>query len=218
MRRLAALGLLVAATLWGAGCTIPPGTTSSLAEPGAPYDPKLVGTWMMYDGEVLMVLHVAPREDSVVTDVTTVICCEDDAAPSWVLFAGFAAEIDGATYINLAYADSLVSGDDKDIFAELIAPGEHLLARTELTEDGRLYARFLSANALKHLAEAGRIEASEVRSGEYDTHWRVDITREDLIALIREVGPDKLFAYRWGPFVRVPATPEFDEEDPAWVE
>lgn len=220
-------GRLFASLLLGAlaaGCTIPPAVTTPLGEPGLAADPALAGTWIGTPDEefpeVLVTLAIMPREDSPLIDVVAVACCERPPGPDWVRFVAYAVELDGHRLFDLTLAEAgpTVVGDDGTPFATLLPADEHMPVRVELAGDGRLDLYFLSENSVARLARDGRVRAGDVMPDEYDSHWRIEATRDELVALIRAFGADKLFAHRWGPLVRPSAMPKFDSVDPAWVE
>lgn len=218
---------LLAALLFGtlaAGCTIPPAVTTSLGEPGLAADPALAGAWIGTPdegpAEVLVTLSITPREDSTLIDVVAVACCEPPPGPDWIRFVAYAVELDGHRLYDLTLAEAgpTVVGGDGTPFAELLPEGEHVPVRVELAGDGRLELYFLSENALARLAADGRVSARDVMPDEYDSHWRIEATHDELIALIRAFGFERLFAERWGPFVRPVGVPSIAREDPAWAD
>jgi hypothetical protein len=87
-------------------------------------------------------------------------------------------------------------------------PERLLVVGVKITGDSTLFLHFMNANLIKNLADSGRIRVQTEQSEALHTPVAViDGSREELVALIREIGPSTLFSEVRGPFHRIPGTP-----------
>jgi hypothetical protein len=218
---------LVAVLLLSA-CVGVPQSQSALSAPGeAAYDPRLSGVWFGVLGgsgteTVVAQLEVAPREDGLVSVVG--LWSEAGASPDreadWVRWLGavaHASELDGRTYYNLR----LVSGNLnilRDIAPEESGePPSYVIVQAEVDADDRLYLRVMSPKAVGRMVENDSVRGRVVNCGDYCGYHRLELSREELIAMFRQAARDELFTSALGPFHRVgPGTPVIDFD--AWIE
>ncbi len=187
-----------------AACGAPPESRVALSEPGeAAYDERLAGKWYWAEGDVAFYLHITPGRDSALLDVLGVVAGYADGESVRLLQAvAHASEIDGETYYNVkrvAGADDTAEGEQ---------PG-YILLRVEFEQDGKLALCFLGdvgGRAINDLVDEGRIKGRKVKGdyqGEKTPYSVIDMPRSELIAPIREAGPDRLFPCMDEPFVRL---------------
>jgi hypothetical protein len=197
-------------------CQAPIESSVTLGEPdAAALDPRLVGAWVGGNEELRVTLLVNPRPESPVLDVliaygdptSRAFAAEDD----WVRFGWFRATVEATTVDGAGYyAATRVGGTGFDYTPAGHEPGP-ILFRAEFDADGSLTLAGLSETAI---ADHG-ITIEKVAIAGEDTYRRVGASRGDLLALLRAIGPDRLFAERWGPLLRAPdAARPFTVEGP----
>lgn len=211
-----ALGLALSA------CVAPPESRVGLSEPGeTAYDPRLVGLWALAvagpegRGQGYL-LDIAAGDD--VLDITGIGVGYGGGEPvRWFGARAHASEIDGRTYYNV----QRVAGAG----ADWTGPGEEpgfIIVRLRLAEDGGLFISVLdpqilaglTAEALVGVIEEGRSWGREVEGsyrGDDVGYLFLDLSRPELVALIRKVTPEKLFTGEVGPFLRL-GPPAGDDE------
>jgi hypothetical protein len=102
----------------------------------------------------------------------------------------FASRVDGETYYNVHLA-----GEASDRF---------LIVGVRMAGDSTLFLEFMDPTLVKSLAAQHRIKIRSEHGASYQSELPViDASREELIALIREIGPDTLFSEIRGPYYRV---------------
>jgi hypothetical protein len=190
-------------------CQAPIESSVTLGEPdAAALDPRLAGVWVGGNEELRVTLLVNPRPESPALDVlvaygdpsSRAFAEEDD----WVGFGWFrarveATKVDGVGY----YAATRVGGTGFDYTPAEVEPGA-ILFRAEFDADGSLILAGLSETAIAAEGAAHGVTLEKHPIAGEDTYRRVATSRDELLALLRAIGPDRLFAERWGPLLRVP--------------
>ncbi len=194
MRRPAALIFLLAGLALPA-CAAPPESPVALSEPGeTAYDERRVGIWYAPGGETARYLHIAPVEETAylhVVGIDTSFGLGDSV--NWLRVRAHASEIDGQTYYNV----KRVAGAGLDYTPEGETPG-FIIVRADVSEEDTLTLRFMDTGVLKGLLKEGRARGRVVKIKHNSIivvkeHLILDLSRPELIALIREVTPEKLF-------------------------
>jgi len=198
MRRPAAAVFFLAG-LALAACGVPPESRVALAEPGeTAYGQRLAGIWYWTDGEGegAWYLHISPKGETAFLDVVGIgaVFQEGDKKIEpvrWLRATAHASEIDGVTYYNV----KRVAGAGFDYTAPGESPG-FIVVRTEITGQDALSLRFMrwpsTGVALKDSVKKGR--EVEGRHGDEEVPYRVlDLSRPELVALIRQATPAKIF-------------------------
>ncbi len=192
MRRPAPLIFLLAGLALPA-CEAPPESPVALSEPGeTAYDERLVGIWYATDGATALYLHIiAPVKETVFLYVVAISAFAADV--QWLKAFAYASEIDGQTYYNV----KRVAGGAEDYTAPGESPG-FFIVRADVTEEDTLTLRFMNTGVLKGLLKEGRARGRVVKIKHKSKivvkeHLILDLSRPELIALIREVTPAKLF-------------------------
>lgn len=181
-----------------AGCDVVPESRSPLSLPAdAARDRSVVGVWHLVEDETAIYLHVGERDNGLL-DALMIIAASDPAEAKddedpvfWFRAVVHATEIDGVTYYNARrYAG---------MGADFTAPGEepgYIVIRAEHRGEDGLALRFMSGERVKELAETGRIEVRVLDGeilGDKLTYRLLDVSSEDLQALVHEDPPDALF-------------------------
>ncbi len=200
MRRPAPLIFLLAGLALPA-CAAPPESPVALSEPGeTAYDKRGVGKWYSNSMDGATYLHIRqqrrPQRGTTFLDVVGIgedwkIWATEDVL--WLRATAYASEIDGQTYYNV----KRVAGASFDYTAEGETPG-FIIVRADVTEEDTLTLRFMDTGVLLGLLKEGRVRGRVV---EFKHHFKfvpekyliLDLSRPELIALIREVTPAKLF-------------------------
>ncbi len=196
MRRPAAWVFFLAG-LALAACSAPPESRVALSEPGeTAYDQRLAGIWYATDGEGAWYLHISPRKKTALLDVVGISAVFKGGNPvRWLRATAHASEIDGVTYYNV----KRVAGAGFDYTAPGESPG-FIVVRAEVTGQDALSLRFMHwpppGHSLKDSVKKGRVRGREVkgRHGDEEVPYLVlDLSRPELVALIREATPAKIF-------------------------
>ena len=193
MRRPAALVfLLVGLTL--SACSWPPESRVALSEPGVTaYDQRLVGIWYWTDGKkTAFYLHIRPRKETTYLDVVGIGAVSKEGEVLWLRVTAHASKIDGRTYYNV----QRFAGAGFDYTAPGESPG-FIIVQADITDENALILRFMGwGGVFEGLIKEGRVKGREVE-GKYRNeklpYLMLDLSRLELIALIREVTPAKLF-------------------------
>lgn len=174
-------------------CFGPPESTVALSEPGeTAYDARLLGDWYYMEGDNEgLRLHIAPGEEDGVLDIVGVMLDWNTSDPvRWLRATAHASEIDGRTYYNVKRRAGV--GDD---YSADEPPG-FIILRAEPGDDGSLSLRFMDSALLDGLIDEGRVKGRTAAGRYEDTdveYVKLDVSRRDLVALIREFPPEKLF-------------------------
>jgi hypothetical protein len=121
----------------------------------------------------------------------------------WLRGLAYPSQIDNDTYINFkrtAWVGSDYTAENVDSFLML-----------ELRTVGRsaFFLHSLSSAVLQQLSAQGRIRVHAAVTGEGQAIYLVaDVSRPELISLIHEIGPHKLFSEVTGPFYRLGHDPQ----------
>ncbi len=204
MRMLRSCLCFPALVLSLAACGGPPESRVALSEPGAAaYDARLPGNWYFANDRGAVYLQIAPRKEAATLEVIGIrVGYKDDDPVRWIRAIAHASELDGKTYYNVRR----VAGAGDDYTAE----GERLsfiILRTEFSEDGTLTLCFINNSIIKNFVKEGRgREAEGNYKGEKVPYQVLQMSRPELIALIREVTPEKLFRREEGSFHRLVPT------------
>lgn len=174
-------------------CFGPPESTVALSEPGeTAYDARLLGDWYYMEGDNEgLRLHIAPGEEDGVLDIVGVMLDWNTSDPvRWLRATAHASEIDGRTYYNVKRHAGV--GDD---YSADEPPG-FIILRAEPGDDGSLSLRFMDSALLDGLIDEGRVKGRTAAGRYEDTdveYVKLDVSRRDLVALIREFPSEKLF-------------------------
>ncbi len=200
MRRPAALVFFLAG-LALAACSAPPESRVALSEPGeTAYDQRLAGIWYWTDGEGAWYLHISPRKETALLDVVGIGAVFKESDPvRWLRATAHASEIDGVTYYNV----KRVAGAGFDYTAPGESPG-FIVVRADITGQDALSLSFMRSpmhwpppgDSLKDSENKGRVRGREVkgRHGDEEVPYLVlDLSRPELVALIRQATPAKIF-------------------------
>ncbi len=195
MRRAAPLIFLLAGLALSA-CGGPPESPVALSEPGeTAYDERLVGIWYAIKGKEAVYLHISPRKETAYLDVVGILAVFRERDPvRWIRATAYASKIDGRTYYNV----QRVAGAGVDYTAPGESPG-FIIVRADVTEEDTLSLRFmggLSDSSLRDSLKKGRVRGREVEGKYKDEkvpYLMLDLSRPELVELIREVTPERLF-------------------------
>ncbi len=196
MRRPAAVVFFLAG-LALAACSGPPESRVALSEPGeTAYDQRLAGIWYSTKGGEAIYLHISPRKETALLDVVGIWAVYRESDPvRWLRATAHASEIDGVTYYNV----KRVAGAGFDYTAPGESPG-FIVVRADVTGQDALSLSFMrrpsSGYALKDSVKKRRVRGREVkgRHGNEEVPYLVlDLSRPELVALIREATPAKIF-------------------------
>ncbi len=204
MRTLRSCLWFLALALSLAACSGLPESRVALSEPGeAAYDERLPGNWYFANDRGAVYLHIAPRKEAATLEVIGIrVGYKDDDPVRWIRAIAHASAIDGKTYYNVRR----VAGAGFDYTAEGERPG-FIILRTEFSEDGTLTLWFMDEDIVRNLIKEGRgRKVAGDYKGEKVPYRVLDMSRPELIALIRKVTPEKLFRCDVGPFRRLAPT------------
>ena len=187
MRRPAALIFLLAGLALSA-CGGPPESPVALSEPGeTAYDERLVGIWYATDGQEAIYLHISPRKETAYLDVVGMAVFKKGDPVRWLRARAHASEIDGQTYYNV----QRFAGAGFDYTAPGESPG-FIIVRADVSQEDTLILRFVG---WPDSVKKGRVRGRKVEGKYKDEkvpYRMLDLSRPELIALIREVTPAKL--------------------------
>ncbi|MEE8275053.1 MAG: hypothetical protein V3R88_10335 [Alphaproteobacteria bacterium] len=192
MRPLVAFAALLVGLALSA-CFGPPESVVALSEPGeTAYDARLLGDWHYMEGDTEgFRLHIAPGEEDGVLDIVGVMLDWNTSDPvRWLRATAHASEIDGRTYYNV----KRLAGVGDDYSAD--EPPGFAIMRTEIGDDGSLSLRFMDLDFMAKLVDKGRLKGRIIEGhskGDDPTYLMLDVSRQELIALIREFPSEKLF-------------------------
>ncbi len=192
MRPLEAFAALLVGLALSA-CGGPPESVVALSEPGkTTYDERLLGDWYyMEEDDGGWQIHIGRSADKDVLDVVGTFVIWDDANPvRWIRATAHASEVDGRIYYNVKRLAGV--GDDYTAGG----PPGFIILRAQPGDDGSLSLQFMDDGLLKNLVKEGRLKARRVNGRYKDIdvpYLMLDVSRPDLIALIREFPPEKLF-------------------------
>ena len=173
-------------------CEAPPESPVALSEPGeTAYDERGVGIWYWTDGKTAWYLHIAPQKETASLDVVAIAAAAKENDPvRWLKATAHASEIDGETFYNV----KRVAGTGFDYTAPGESPG-FIIVRADVSEEDTLTLRFMNTGVLRRLVKEGRVRGRKFKGNGHG--WAgyliLDLSRPELIALIREVTPEKLF-------------------------
>lgn len=213
MAGLARWAAAFALTMLAAACQAPIEGPAGLGEPGdAPIEPRILGLWHAAydeDGErIEIALMIAPRTGTPYADVLLSYAdasreAEGDVAKDWRRFGWFHAEayatkLDGRIY----YTVRRLPGSAAD-YTPKEAQAGLMVARVTFSSGGDMTIEGLSGERVKQYAPAYGAHLSDWPIEGSDTFRWLDASKDELGQIIRAVGPDNLFAERWGPFRKV---------------
>jgi len=194
-----------------AACQAPVEGPAALGEPGeADFDPRLYGLWHAAfaedDERVEIALLVAPRAGTPYADVVLSYAdtgrAPEGKAPEadwrrvgWFRAEAYAVKLDGRTYI----VARRLPGSVFDYTPEGARAG-YMLVRAAFDGKGDLMLEGIAGARAKQYAPAYGAHLGTFPIGGDDTFRWLDASRDELRQLVRSVGPDNLFAERWGPF------------------
>ncbi len=198
--RAALVFLLVGLTLLA--CSGPPESRVALSEPGeTAYDERLVGIWYAIKGKEAVYLHISPRKETAYLDVVGILAVFKESDPvRWIRATAHASKIDGRTYYNV----QRVAGAGFDYTALGESPG-FIVVRADVTGRDALSLSFMSWPGdgnlisdypLRDFLKKGRVRGREVEGKYKDEkvpYLMLDLSRPELVELIREVTPERLF-------------------------
>lgn len=235
-----ALALSLAALVLSA-CTGMPQSRAALSEPGeVPYDGRLVGYWQTFvagekDEVLAWRLMIAPGGDGTL-DIASVMVAnfhngignvsEENPPVEWLAATAHAAEIDGRTYYNLKSHTGV--GGRNDSFKFLYRGGESqegteredagfVFLRAEVTAEDKLVLYFMNPYPVRNLIKKEQVPGRILNCGGWCQYPLLTVPRPELIALVRELTPEKLFPLGFGPFHRIgPNMADIDFEQ--WIE
>ena len=199
--RAALVFLLVGLTL--SACGGPPESRVALSEPGeTPYDERLVGIWYAIDKNTdTFYLHISPRKETAYLDVVGIFAGFGESDPvRWIRATAHASKIDGRTYYNV----QRVAGAGVDYTAPGEGPG-FIVVRADVTGQDAFSLSFMSWPGdgnlisdypLRDSIKKGRVRGREVEGKYKDEkvpYLMLDLSRPELVELIREVTPERLF-------------------------
>jgi len=186
-----------------AGCLGPTQFTSALTDPGETrYDPRLVGTWYARAGEPRdgdidyakgVIVAISPRRDGQ-------LAISYRSERENLRLSGHASSLDGEVYYNVrpdlpSYFRAYPDASEAPHF---------LLFRVQFVNDDKLFVwtSFLPDGMEKLVQKARHVSLGV---GGFTV---IDQSREELLATIRGISPQKLFAHQLGPFFRIPEPAE----------
>jgi hypothetical protein len=206
MRKSAILAFLLLA-LALPGCELPPEVSTALSEPDpALLDKRLSGVWYTfgptgYVRQDFVFLEIVPRADRAGFDVIGLMMSR--AGPKsvqWLRATAYASEIDGEIYYNVKRLAWV--GDDYT--AE--GSNSYLILKPVIAADSSLlFLHSMDAYHLKELAKEGTVKSEEIHAWREpeSSYVTYDLSRDDLIRLIRDTAHDELFSWITGPFYRI---------------
>jgi tetratricopeptide (TPR) repeat protein len=203
--------LLPALTL--SACQAPLESRVALSEPGeVNYDERLVGSWYGESKDYVWYLHIAPRGETPFLDILGIGVGGGSATSlGWIAAVAYASSIDGVLVYNVKRVSGV--GDDytfvkRDSPCEPtspeVAPG-FMIVRAEITETDRLKLRTMGGDISDEVGE----ETAKTLQESLEQHLNfvegrykgltvlipmLELSRPDLIALIRKATPEKFLA------------------------
>ena len=186
-------------------CSGFPESRVALSEPGSvPFDQSLVGHWFCPgDGNPVLYLQVKAAEEPEVLDVVWIRLFEPGGEQEplyWWRAKAHAAEVDGKTYFSAKRVAG--AGDDHT----LEEPPAYIIARAILSDDDRLSLGLMRRDWVQARLDEGKLEGRKVsarnKSGDF-SYLLLELSRSELIALIRETPDEELFDYSGPCFQRL---------------
>ncbi len=206
---LTALGL--------SACVGVPQSRSALSEPGeAPYEERLVGFWALVGaGESgTFYLQITSGGTGLLRVLFAVFGIEADGKSEtrvlWVRATAHASEINGETYYNVKPTAAELSPLEYEWPVQDEEQQGFMIMQAELSDDDKLYLHFMNPAIVRELIEEGRVAGREVDCGKGNpcSYNLLQVSRPELIALIKEVSPENLFVpLGVGPFPRQTIAP-----------
>jgi len=210
-RLLRAAGVVATAAMLSAGSCVGPAelTSGPPDEFLADVDERLTGNWISVDedGYLDVVLTFGPAEDGALGVVWTYLglpghCFTIIARPF---------DVDGVRYYDGTWF--LPKDEDRELMScERYARGGekpgHIIAKATVDPAGHLYLRFLRNRTLLRFHHLGQLNARVIKTAEdkfVDEYLLVEISSDDVVALLRGLSEEGLFSDPVGPFVRLRA-------------
>lgn len=173
------------------GCAdAPPEFSATLSDPGElPYDQQLNGSWYGDGGDFLMVTSLDAYSLAAAYVIPLPPDNDHKMTVLWYNIVAYPSELEGKIYFNVGRRPGV--GDD---YTEPgLTPG-NMIMRADLTADDRLSLRQMDASKLRQRVEDGRLEGYHASEKELKPGYIwINITRDKLRALIREIPDEELF-------------------------
>jgi hypothetical protein len=206
-RWVRAAGAIAMAAMLSAGSCVGPAELSS-GPPGkfrVDADEGLMGNWISVDADAYLnvVLTFGPAEDGALGVVWTYLGLPGHCFT--VLARPF--DVDGIRYYDGTWYDP--KEEDKEFLScERYTPeGEepgHVIVKAAIDAAGHLYLRFLRNTTLLRFQELGQLDARIIETAKdklVDEYLLVDISSDDVVALLRGTSEEGLFSDPVGPFI-----------------
>lgn len=186
-------------------CSGFPESRVALSEPGSvPFDQSLVGHWFCPgDGNPVLYLQVNAAEEAEVLDVVWIWLFQPGGEQEplyWWRAKAHAAEVDGKTYFSAKRVAG--TGDDHS----LEEPPAYIIARAILSDDDRLSLGLMQREWVQEQLDKDELKGRKVgarnKSGEF-SYLLLELSRPELIALVRETPDEDLFDYSGPCFQRL---------------
>lgn len=183
-------------------CKSVPEVSATLSEPDpALFDKRLAGMWYAVGpaGYIngFAYLLIIPRKDGASFDVTGVMVSRKGAkSVQWLRATAYASLVDGETYYNVkrvAWVGNDYTPEETTSF---------LILKPKIAADSSLmFLHAMESEALGKIAEERGIKKRKLPPEA--PYIILDVSRDDLIRLIRETAHERLFSVITGPFYRV---------------
>lgn len=200
----------MAAMLSAGSCAGPAELTSGPpADLTTGVDERLTGNWISVDEDSYLnvVLTFGPAEDGALDVLWTYLglpghCFAVIARPF---------DVDGVRYYDGTWF--VPKKEDEELIScerytpEGVQPG-HIIVKTAIDANGHLYLKFLRNKTLLRFGELGQINARVIKTAEdklVDEYLLVEISSDDVAALLSGLPEEGLFSDPVGPFTRLRA-------------
>lgn len=175
-----------------------------LPEPGhGAFGQRVAGIWFSRSKESASYLHLTPRRDTAKLDMLLVLVGKIDELADRFMAAAESFQLDNKVYLKIQQI-LLIGGNYaamyqglKDSDAEKFALGPsvleipgYMVLQVELPREDTLHLRFMNPDVLEELAEKEQIKPL---LNEGDSFGLLQLSQEELVDLIRQVSPEKLF-------------------------
>lgn len=111
----------------------------------------------------------------------------------------FASEVDGQRFYNIQRLEDNLSEEE----GRTGKSDSYIIAKLEAGNDGVLSIKTLGGDYLEELIESGQLKAREVKGDPYGEYVVLELTRDELIELIRNHPEEKLFDFFEGQDINV---------------
>jgi len=175
----------------------------SLSEPGqAEFDKELLGYWYAMDenGDTIMIVSAREQNDGQIRG--DYLMLENNGVyggAARIRGQIFASEIDGQRYYNIQRLEDNLSEEE----GRTGESDSYIIAKLKADDDGVLSIKALGGDHLEEMVESGQLKYREVKGDPYGDYVVLELTRNELIELVRKHPGDKLFEFFEGQDIKV---------------